>query len=113
VRAIARALGVPPREPVTSPTFALVHEIESARIPIVHADLYRLGDASELDLLGLPEAISRAIALIEWGARFGGAIAQDGLLITLEGRDLERGRRARITPRGARGRELVQALGVR
>src|SRR5687767_12206225 len=54
VRSIARALGVPSRKPVTSPTFTLVHE-HAARIPIVHADLYRLADGDELVELGLSE----------------------------------------------------------
>lgn len=111
VRAIARALGVPSREPITSPTFALVHEIESGRVPIVHADLYRLSDPGELDLLGLPEAITRSIALIEWGERFADAIAVDGLVIELAGRDLEHGRRARLRSRGPRGEAILRGLG--
>lgn len=110
VRAIARALGVPSREPITSPTFTLVHEIVSGRVPLTHADLYRLGDPGELDALGLPESLSRSIGLVEWGARFAGAIAADGIVIELAGRDEERGRRAAIAARGARGQEIVARL---
>ncbi|WP_437633862.1 tRNA (adenosine(37)-N6)-threonylcarbamoyltransferase complex ATPase subunit type 1 TsaE [Sorangium sp. So ce854] len=44
-RALCRALGVPSAFPVTSPTFTLVHEHEG-RVPIAHADAYRLGGAS-------------------------------------------------------------------
>src|SRR5262249_29947556 len=42
-RALCRALGVPPEIRVQSPTFTLVHQYEG-RVPIAHADLYRLQD---------------------------------------------------------------------
>ncbi|MGH0038487.1 MAG: tRNA (adenosine(37)-N6)-threonylcarbamoyltransferase complex ATPase subunit type 1 TsaE, partial [Myxococcota bacterium] len=45
-RGLLRALGVSEAIPVTSPTFALVHEHEG-RVPIRHLDLYRLGDVDE------------------------------------------------------------------
>lgn len=106
VRALCRALGVPPREPVQSPTFALVHEIDSARVPITHADLYRLSDASELDVLGLPEAATRSIAVIEWGERFADAIAPDGIVVTIA----REPRTATISARGPRGAEIIAAL---
>jgi tRNA threonylcarbamoyladenosine biosynthesis protein TsaE len=72
-RAVARALGVPEREAFQSPTFALVHEYETARGPLLHADLYRLLDApakleAELARLGLRERRGEgAIVLVEWG----------------------------------------------
>lgn len=109
-RAIARGLGVPEREPITSPTFTLVHEIEAGRVAITHADLYRLDDPGELDALGLPEALSRSVGLVEWGARFAHAIAPDGIVLTISGRDEAGGRRARVTSRGARGDAIVGAL---
>jgi len=71
VRAIARALGV--AQSVTSPTFTLVHEYQSSRIPLVHADLYRLLAvpgllAREVARLGLRERRSEgALVLVEWG----------------------------------------------
>ncbi len=66
--AIARALGV--RAAVTSPTFALVHEYETPRGLLLHADLYRLlGPAlgAEVRRLGLRERRSEgAILVVEW-----------------------------------------------
>lgn len=69
-RAIARALGVPESEPVASPTFALVHEYETKKGMLLHADLHRLrgpGLATEIGKLGLRERRSEgAILVVEW-----------------------------------------------
>lgn len=64
----ARALGVSDDEHVSSPTFTLVHTYTTGRIPLHHADLYRLGSLGEVADLGLREQIDLgAIALVEWG----------------------------------------------
>jgi tRNA threonylcarbamoyladenosine biosynthesis protein TsaE len=67
--AIARALGV--EVAVTSPTFALVHEYETTRGLLLHADLYRLLGPDlgrEVARLGLRERRAEgAIVLVEWG----------------------------------------------
>jgi tRNA threonylcarbamoyladenosine biosynthesis protein TsaE len=71
VRALARALGV--AGAITSPTFTLVQEHAASRMPVVHADLYRLrGDAARFELevarLGLRERrADGALLLVEWG----------------------------------------------
>ena len=107
VRAVCRALGVPSQVPIQSPTFALVNEHEG-RVHIVHADLYRLGDAAELDELGLREALLDSVGLIEWGARFGDALGPDALVVTIA---LAAGRReARLTGLGRRGVQLLERL---
>ena len=53
VQGLGRALGVD--EPITSPTFTLVHTYSSGRIPLHHADLYRLDLLSEVVDLALGE----------------------------------------------------------
>src|SRR5688572_32370219 len=55
VQGIALGAGVPPDEPVTSPTFTLLDE-HAGRIRIVHADLYRIERERELDQIGLDDA---------------------------------------------------------
>ncbi len=108
-RAIARALGVPESEPVTSPTFALVHELEG-RVPVVHADFYRLGQASELDDLGLAELVGGgAVTLVEWGARFADAVGGQGVVIRLEV-VADGARKAHVAARGARGDAIVSTV---
>jgi tRNA threonylcarbamoyladenosine biosynthesis protein TsaE len=54
---------------VASPTFAILHEYADGRGAIVmrHLDLYRLADrASELEVLGLPDAIVGVPIAVEW-----------------------------------------------
>lgn len=108
-RGLLRALGVPESVPVTSPTFALMHEHEG-RVPIRHLDLYRLGEADELVELGIEEALEEAVVVIEWGARFREAIGSRGVEVTLvpEGETRRLARLRALDPRGA---ELVQVLG--
>ena len=91
VRALCRALGVPHEIPVTSPTFTLVHEYQG-RVPLRHADVYRLHDEGELAALGLREQRAEgAVLLVEWGAPYLDALGGDGLLLEIE-----------VTPGGAR-----------
>jgi tRNA threonylcarbamoyladenosine biosynthesis protein TsaE len=61
-----RALGV--TEPITSPTFTLVHSYDTGGLTLHHADLYRLDQLSEVADLALGElAEDRGIVLVEWG----------------------------------------------
>jgi len=74
VRGLAAGLGVPPEE-VSSPTFALVHEYRGGRLPLYHADLYRLDTAATEDL-GLDEmGAADGVLAIEWPERLARPIA--------------------------------------
>jgi tRNA threonylcarbamoyladenosine biosynthesis protein TsaE len=67
VRGLARGLGVTAQ--VASPTFQLVR-VYPGRLPLAHADLYRLDDpAPALADLGLEELVEQGVAVIEWGDR--------------------------------------------
>jgi tRNA threonylcarbamoyladenosine biosynthesis protein TsaE len=108
VRAVARALGVPAEIAITSPTFTLVNEYVT-EVPLLHSDLYRLGDADELTELGLTERIGHdAIVLVEWGERFCSALGGEGLWLWLA--YAEQGRSARLEARGDRGEALLSRL---
>jgi tRNA threonylcarbamoyladenosine biosynthesis protein TsaE len=62
----ARALGV--HEPVTSPTFTIVHTYETGSTTLHHADLYRLEHTTEVADLALDELVDDdAIVIVEWG----------------------------------------------
>jgi tRNA threonylcarbamoyladenosine biosynthesis protein TsaE len=62
---IASGLGV--REPVVSPTFAIVREYEG-RLPLAHVDVYRLDHIQELHDLGFEEILDGTrVVLVEWG----------------------------------------------
>src|SRR5215217_9234411 len=67
-RSIIRTLADDPALDVPSPTFALVQPYDTPRGPVLHADLYRLGDPREVDELGLLDNPD-AIVLVEWAAR--------------------------------------------
>ncbi len=108
-RGLLRALGVPSDIPVTSPTFALMHEHEG-RVPIRHLDLYRLGDVDELGELGIEEGFDGAVTVVEWGARFRAALGERGVEVALAPRDAHTGRGARVRGLDARGEAIVEAL---
>ena len=67
-RAVIRALAGDPRLDVPSPTFALVQPYDTAQGPVLHADLYRIANARDVDELGLFDSAD-AIVLVEWAER--------------------------------------------
>ena len=58
-------------EDVPSPSFTLVQTYEAPNFEIWHADLYRLTHPDEVVELGLEDAFSTAVCLIEWPDRLG------------------------------------------
>ncbi len=69
IQGVCRGLGVPAH--VTSPTFTIVNEYYSGRVPVYHFDFYRLHSPLELREIGFAEYLNRAdgVALIEWAER--------------------------------------------
>jgi tRNA threonylcarbamoyladenosine biosynthesis protein TsaE len=85
-RGLVRALGSP--APVSSPTFTLIHEYAGGRLPVVHADAYRLSGAAEAEDAGLGEYIERgdAVLVIEWPERIADLLPPDRIDVTLADR---------------------------
>ena len=70
VRGIARGLGVSGR--IQSPTFTLVHEYRTGRLPLYHLDLYRLDSPSQVAGAGLEQYFFQndGVSVIEWIERW-------------------------------------------
>jgi tRNA threonylcarbamoyladenosine biosynthesis protein TsaE len=110
-RALCRALGVPAEIPITSPTFTLVHEYDG-RVPLRHADVYRLQDAGELAELGLREQRAEgAVLIVEWGTPYLDALGGDGLLLEIAVSSTGE-RDARPAATGRRSLALARACGA-
>lgn len=85
---LAAALGV--TEPVTSPTFNLVVEYRSGRIPLYHFDLYRLDSSDQLEDLAFYEYMEGdGVSCVEWASKFADEMPEDRLevFIAVEGED--------------------------
>lgn len=110
-RGLCHALGVAPEVEITSPTFTLVHELEG-RLPILHADAYRLRDATELLALGLREArADGAVVLVEWGEPFVDTLGGDAVIVQFEYVPREPSkRRILFRPAGPRGVRIIEDL---
>jgi len=69
VKGIARGLGI--AQEVTSPTFTLIHEYRSGRLPLYHVDLYRLDAVEQALAIGIEEYLPRpdGVTVIEWAEK--------------------------------------------
>lgn len=101
---IAQGLGV--QDPVTSPTFTLIHEYEG-RLPLYHVDLYRLAGDLEAGAIGLEEYLwGEGVTLIEWAERATALLPSEYMTVAL--RPVAETKRAiRIEPTGTRYERLV------
>jgi tRNA threonylcarbamoyladenosine biosynthesis protein TsaE len=112
-RGICRGAGVDDGD-VSSPTFAIVATYRG-RIPVNHADLYRIGDEDELHATGFHDLMGGAGAtVVEWADRLPGALPVARLEIRLEevpGSPAVR--RIAITGIGERHAALARALAPR
>ena len=96
-RGIAQGLGV--TELVTSPTYTIVNEYLTGRIPLFHFDMYRLGSSDELFDIGWEDYLARGgVCAVEWSENVEDAL-RDAIHITIEKDPLEPDTR-RITIEG-------------
>ena len=96
-RGIAQGLGV--TDLVTSPTYTIVNEYLTGRIPLFHFDMYRLGSSDELFDIGWEHYLARGgVCAVEWSENVEDAL-RDAIHITIEKDPLEPDTR-RITIEG-------------
>jgi tRNA threonylcarbamoyl adenosine modification protein YjeE len=76
-RAMIRYLADDDAIEVPSPTFTLAQSYDLPSLPLLHADLYRISDASELEEIGLSPLPEGTVALIEWPERAGNELPAD------------------------------------
>ena len=102
VQGVAAGLGA--TEHVASPTFTLVREYVSGRVPLAHVDLYRLDREQDVIDLALDELEDGERALlVEWGDPVAELLADDRLRVELVGIDptgADETRRITVEPSG-------------
>ena len=84
VRGLCEALGV--TDPVTSPTYTLENEYETATgRRVIHVDCFRLGSVAELEDLALEDRRDAdTLLLAEWGDRVIVALPPETIRVTIE-----------------------------
>ena len=64
-RYVAEGLGI--HERISSPTFTIVKEYDSGRLPLYHFDVYRIADPEEMFNIGADEYFfGQGVCVIEW-----------------------------------------------
>lgn len=82
-RGLAAGLGI--REAVTSPTYTIVNEYLSGRMPLFHFDMYRLSSSEELFDIGWEDYLARgAVCAVEWSENVEGAFYGDEIKVVFE-----------------------------
>ncbi len=82
-KSIARGLGV--TETVTSPTFNIIREYKSGRLPLYHFDVYRIGDPDEMFELGYEEYFyGDGVCVVEWADIIEELLPEDAVVITID-----------------------------
>lgn len=81
-RGLARGLGA--KESVTSPTYTIVNEYLSGRLPLFHFDMYRLRSADELFDIGWDDYLERGgVCAVEWSENVADAL-ENPITVTIE-----------------------------
>ena len=108
-KGLGRGLQVPTT--IQSPTYGLGHFHQGGRLPLWHADLYRIEAPEDLEQIGLEEALLEdGVVVIEWADRFPSVLPADYLQITLFER--ASGRHIELEATGPRHAALMVSIGV-
>ena len=111
-RAMIRDLANDPALEVPSPTFTLAQSYDLP-FPLLHADLYRINDSSELEEIGLSPLPEGTLALIEWPERAPDALPEDRIDIAFSHRPAlgSTARAAEITGYGKAAAQVTRLEG--
>jgi tRNA threonylcarbamoyl adenosine modification protein YjeE len=114
-RAMIRYLAGDDALEVPSPTFTLAQVYDLPPFTLVHADLYRVNEAAELEEIGLSPLPEGMVALIEWPERAPGALPQDRIDIALSHRPAlgSTARAAEITGYGKASAQVARLKALR
>jgi N-acetylmuramate 1-kinase len=114
-RALIRYLAGDPDIEVPSPTFTLAQSYDLAPFPLVHADLYRINDALELEEIGLSPLPDGVVVLIEWPERAPSALPPDRIDIAFSHRPAlgTTARAAEITGHGKAATQVTRLQALR
>ena len=114
-RAMIRYLAGDEALEVPSPTFTLVQAYDLPPFPLLHADLYRVNDVSELEEIGLSPLPEATVALIEWPERAPSALPADRIDIALSHRPAlgSSARAAEITGHGKAAAQVARLRTLR
>ena len=86
---LAAGLGI--CEVVNSPTFVILHEYESGRLPFYHFDAYRINDIREMDETGYHSYVyGDGVTLVEWADLIEEILPAEYLRVEIE-KDLDKG----------------------
>ena len=86
---LAKGLGI--AEPISSPTFTIVQVYEEGRLPFYHFDVYRIGDAEEMEEIGYQDYFyGNGVCLIEWADLIREILPEKVIPVLIE-KDLEKG----------------------
>lgn len=80
---IAKGLGV--KENIDSPTFNIVKEYRSGRLPLFHFDVYRLSDGDELlDTAANEYFYENGVSIVEWADIVADVIPESAKVIMID-----------------------------
>lgn len=86
---------------ISSPTFTIVNEYESEKMPIYHFDVYRLEDEEEFYAMGGDEYFGKGLCIIEWGELIEDCLPPQFIQITMEKiEEIEDARKITISRKG-------------
>ncbi len=87
-KGFARGLGID--EPITSPTFTIVREYESGRLPLYHFDVYRIDSPDEMYEVGFDDYLfGNGVCIIEWAENIREILPENIVRISIKRSDTE------------------------